>query len=141
MQANNTILALDVGTKRIGVARGLRDVRIASPLMTLANDDQLWTHLTRLIAADSVQTLVIGLPRGLSGQETEQTTYVRTFVDHLKRHIDAVTIHLQDEALTSTKAEAELNARGKQYEKGEIDALAATYILEDFLNSAGLQHV
>jgi RNase H-fold protein (predicted Holliday junction resolvase) len=40
---------------------------------------------------------------------------------------------MQDEAVTSKRAEAELEARGKPYQRGDIDALAATYILEDFL--------
>ncbi|MCX6728115.1 MAG: Holliday junction resolvase RuvX, partial [Candidatus Saccharibacteria bacterium] len=45
-----------------------------------------------------------------------------------------VPTHLQDEALTSVKAEEELKSRGMPFEKGDIDALAATYILQDFLD-------
>jgi len=125
-------LALDVGSKRIGVAIASLSFRLPRPLCTLANDDQFFERLKGLIKTEAIGVLVVGLPRGLEGQETGQTTYVRDFVDQLKTHIE-LAVYFQDEALTSTRAEAELKARGKIYQKGDIDALAATYILEDYL--------
>jgi putative transcription antitermination factor YqgF len=78
--------------------------------------------------------MVVGLPRGLDGQETSQTTYSRQFADELGQHLgQTVKIVLQDEAVTSAKAIAELDAAKKHYAKGDVDALAATYILEDYL--------
>jgi putative transcription antitermination factor YqgF len=68
----------------------------------------------------------------LQGQETDQTGYVRNFVATLQKEI-STPIVLQDEALTSHHAEEELESRGKPYAKGDIDALAACYILEDYL--------
>lgn len=125
-------LALDVGSKRIGVAIASLSFKLPRPLCTLMNDDTFLKRLNDLIKTEAIGVLVVGLPRGLEGQETGQTKYVRDFVDQLKTHID-LPINFQDEALTSTWAEAELTARGKIYQKGDIDALAATYILEDYL--------
>ncbi len=125
-------LALDVGTVRIGVAIASLSLRFARPLTTLGNDDQFFERLAHVIDAEAVGVLVVGLPRGLDGQETVQTQYVRDFATRLKAQT-SLPIHFQDEALTSAKAKAELQARGKIYQKGDVDALAATYILDDYL--------
>lgn len=132
MQPTSNVLALDVGTTRIGVAIADVVARIPRPLVTLTNDDSFRTELQKMIRANGVKTLVVGLPRGLDGQDTQQTAYVRTFVQGLDK-VMGVTICWQDEAVTSKQAEAELQSRGKPYKKGDIDALAATYILEDYI--------
>lgn len=128
------ILALDVGSVRIGVARASSLVRLPEPLVTLTNDAHTVEHLRQLVIEHDAKELVVGLPRGLDGQETAQTAAIREFVADLSHEL-AIPIMLQDEAVTSRKAEEELIARGKPYAKGDIDALAATYILEDYLKS------
>lgn len=128
-----TILALDVGAQRIGVATANVIARIASPLVTIPNNESIANTIQRLIAENDVEMLVVGLPRGLDGQETAQTRTVRDFVSSLQQTIGDFPMQFQDEALTSRKAEEELEARGKPYQKGDIDALAATYILDDYL--------
>ena len=127
----NQILALDIGSKRIGVAIANNTARIARPLTTLDAESDVDQQLQQLIETELVEALVVGLPRGLDGQETAQTASVRQFVDRLLHF--GLPIHFQDEALTSRKAKAELEGRGKPYTKGDVDALAATYILDDFL--------
>jgi putative Holliday junction resolvase len=135
---NGTILALDVGTVRIGVARASQVARLASPYSTILNDTNFPTALLTLIKDEAVGTLVVGLPRNLSGSDTAQTNYVRDFVESLGIPASVAVVY-QDEALTSTKAEAELDRRKKPYSKAAVDALAATYILDDYLaNQAGL---
>ena len=129
-----TILALDVGGARIGVARADVELKFANPLLTLPNDEHIWEALQALIEANAVQTLVVGLPRGLGGQETAQTSIARDFAKEASERLK-IAIELQDEAMTSVKAETELRSRRKPYEKSDIDALAATYILEDYLQT------
>ena len=73
----------------------------------------------------------------MQSQETDQTRTVRDFVRQLQEHTE-LPVYFQDEAVTSEKAEAELKARKKPYAKGDIDALAATYILVDFLQEQGI---
>lgn len=134
--ANGTILALDVGGARIGVALADGVARLAKPAGALPHDDHIFTQLRELCTREQVQRIVVGLPRGLDGQETAQTAQVRAFAAALSQHI-ALPLSWQDEAVTSVQAEAELRGRGKPYAKGDIDALAATYILEDYLHEEG----
>jgi putative Holliday junction resolvase len=88
--------------------------------------------LQRLMLENDVQGLVVGLPRNMSGEPTAQTESVRQFV---ARRLNGfgLPVHFQDESLTSVKAEDELKRRKKPYQKGDIDALAATYILDDYM--------
>ena len=121
-----------MGAKRVGLALASLDTKFAAPLKTIEQGDQFWNQLQSVIEAEQVVEIVIGLPRGLSGQQTAQTNETEEFVSQLKNHFELPT-HLQDEALTSSKAKQELENRGKPYTRGEVDALAATYILEDDL--------
>lgn len=130
----SSILALDVGDKRVGVARASLIARLPEPLTTLQRGPAFFEELRRIMADEDAATLVVGLPRGLDGQTTAQTETTRAFVAELEQQIDR-PVHLQDEALTSKKARAELDAGKKQYRRSDIDALAATYILEDFLTT------
>jgi putative Holliday junction resolvase len=133
LDSSSTILALDVGGRRIGVAAANVVARIAHPLVTIENTPDISSVLQQLIDEQQAVGLVVGLPRNLQGEETEQTRTVKTFVTSLKERI-AMPVYWQDEAVTSRQAEAELAGRGRPYVKGDIDALAATYILEDFLH-------
>lgn len=127
------VLALDVGDSRIGVAVASLEARLPRPLTTLERENgNLFDELSGLVAQENVQCLVVGLPRGLDGQTTEQTMAAEAFVQELKQHLP-LPVDMQDEAVTSKQAEAELEARGKPYRREDIDALAATYILEDWL--------
>lgn len=132
------VLALDVGSSRIGVAVASLEARLPRPLTTLSRaDDNLFDELASLIASENAVSLVVGLPRGLDGQTTEQTLATEEFVQELKQQV-SLPVDMQDEAVTSRQAEAELEARGKPYRREDIDALAATYILQDWLtNQAG----
>lgn len=131
------ILALDVGGVRIGVAMADTELKFANPLTTLINNESIWEQLASLIHENQVEIVVVGLPRSLQGHETAQTQICRAFADDVSKRLKMRVI-LQDEAATSVKAEAELRSRGKPYEKSDIDALAATYILEDYLVGEGI---
>jgi putative Holliday junction resolvase len=132
MQQSSSILALDVGHKRIGVAIADAIARLPRPLTTIEVDENVLKKIADLAAENNANELVVGLPRGMEGQSTEQTKYSEDFVRRLKQKT-GLLVHMQDEAVTSAQAEEELRQRGKPYVKGDIDALAATYILEDFL--------
>lgn len=132
LSSNNSILALDVGGQRIGVAKANAVARIASPFATIQNDSNVMAVIQQIVQQEQVAVMVVGHPRGMSGQTTDQTRIVESFANELRKHL-SVPISMQDEAVTSQKAEEELKQRGRPYEKGDIDALAAVYILEDFL--------
>lgn len=136
--APSSILGLDVGDRRVGIAMASLVARLPSPFTTLVRDDSFFAKLGDIIKNQDIGQLVVGLPRNLSGEATGQTEATRAFIEELRQY--DLPIHMQDEAVTSKQAEAELQARGKPYGKADIDALAATYILEDFLAQHGAQN-
>lgn len=135
IDSRSTGLALDVGARRIGVASANLGVRFAGPLTTLDQPERFVDDIVELCDREDAAWVVIGLPRGLDSQATAQTDAVQAFGAQLQPRLAErqIPVYWIDEALTSAKAETELRGRGKAYVKGDIDALAATYILEDFL--------
>lgn len=128
------LIALDVGTKRIGVAKADSSVRIAIPYSAIeVNNGEEFKKIASLARAWDINNFVIGLPRNSKGEETEQSRYVRNFAKDLKRHIPSAKICFQDESLTSVEAEKRLKNRKKGYKKGDIDSEAAAIILQDFI--------
>ncbi|HSX52987.1 MAG TPA: Holliday junction resolvase RuvX [Patescibacteria group bacterium] len=133
-QAPSHIIALDVGERRIGVAIASLEARLPSPHGVIINSVDVLDDIQHLVVKEAAMAVVVGLPRGLDGQETAQTKTVREFANSLKDKLD-IPVHFQDEALTSKLAEQELKDRGVGYNKEDVDALAATYILKDFLET------
>ena len=132
LTTHKSVLGLDVGGKRVGVAVASLAARLPRPLLVLERGDSFLDDLATVMADEDAGTLIVGLPRGLEGQSTGQTKTTEAFAKELSERF-GVPVHLQDEALTSKQAESELEARGKPYVRGDIDALAATYILRDWL--------
>ncbi len=135
------ILGLDVGEKRIGVAKADSNTRIAVPVGCIDVDGSEWQKIAHLANIQGTQFFVIGLPRSNDGNETQQSLYARNFAKALLRRMPEAKVRMQDESLTSVLAEERLKQRGKPYEKGDIDAEAATIILQDFLESLGQNRV
>lgn len=129
------LIGLDVGTKRIGVAKADTAVRVAVPDGVIIVNGQEFTEIARLSNLYNTTLFVIGMPRNVHGQETAQSAYVREFAKRLKSTIPHARIRFQDETLTSVEAENRLKARKRSYQKGEIDAEAASIILQDFIES------
>lgn len=134
MKAKN-LLALDVGEKRIGLAMADSQVRIAVPFGWVANDERIMEELAEIMLRHDISLVVVGYPRNQSGEPTRQTEFVVEFVRRLSQlDIDA-EIAYQDESLTSVQAEQRL--AGKLKDKGDIDAEAASIILQDYLEAHG----
>ncbi|MDQ3159274.1 MAG: Holliday junction resolvase RuvX [bacterium] len=129
---SRTIISLDVGDKRIGVAKSALDVKISSPLATLENTSEVYDEICELAQELDAVAIVVGHPLDINYKKTEQTKKVDNFASVLESRIE-VPLYFQDETLTSVKAEQELKEKGKPFEKGAVDALAATFILEDFM--------
>lgn len=131
MSQNKSYVALDVGEKRIGVAVGDSGVRIAIAFDTIETDGNELTRIARIIVEEKADVLVVGYPRNQSGEPTAQTAYVEAFATGLTNL--APVIVFQDESLTSVLAEQRLQSYKKPYTKGDIDALAAAMILQDYM--------
>ncbi len=129
---HSNVIALDVGSIRVGVALARPEVRVPVPLATLDRQNQnFWTQLSAYVTSNDVGTVVIGLPRGLDGQETAQTRATLDFADQFRKQLD-IPIVWQDEALTSVVAESQANLK-KSNKKTDVDAMAACIILADYL--------
>ena len=129
------IIGLDVGEKRIGVAKADSGTRIAIPVGFILVDGSEWQEIARIARMNNTDWFVLGLPRSNDGNETAQSMYVRNFAKMMVEKIPNAKIRFQDESLTSVEAESRLKQRKKKYEKGEIDAEAASIILQDFMEN------
>ncbi len=130
------IIGLDVGTRRIGTAVADSNVKIAIPKGTIVVNNGLeFAEIARLARMNNTEWFVLGLPRSNEGNTTAQTSYVKEFAKNLKSTIPNAKIKFQDESLTSVEAERRLKSRKRSFEKGDIDAEAATIILQDFIES------
>lgn len=132
-------LALDYGTRRIGVAVSDPTRTIASPLTTLtrrAGKRPPWAALAVIMEEREVEEVVIGLPLDLAGVEGEWAAEVRRFGAEVARRF-GIPIHWMDERLSSVRAEEVVRGSGlrkKERERKErVDATAAAIILQDFL--------
>lgn len=131
MSKNKSIVALDVGEARIGVALADTAVKIAVPFGALEVDGTEFKEIARLVVDQGADTIVVGYPRNQSGEPTAQTAAVEAFAAQLNDMASEVVF--QDESLTSVIAEQRLQARGGTYTKSDIDAEAAVIILQDYL--------
>jgi len=124
------ILALDIGGKRIGVARANTIARIPEALETILVDGNEVERIKDIATELGATKLVIGLPRNQSGDETSQSAHVREFA----KKLDGFEIVWQDESLTSVIGEEFLRQNRKTYTKADIDSMAAFQILKDYLD-------
>lgn len=128
-------LAIDYGMKRTGLALCDGGETIASPLAVVQGHKDLIRRIERVIAAEGIEGIVLGLPLNMDGSEGPQAKLVQAFGKELARHIQ-IPIHFQDERLSSFEAEHRLLeiglSRGKKRER--LDAVAAADILQTFLD-------
>jgi putative Holliday junction resolvase len=129
--SKRSLVCLDVGEKRIGVAIADTSVRIAIPFMVVEVTGSELTDIAEIVVREEADTIVVGYPRNQLGESTAQTSYVERFAEKLEDIVP--TIVFQDESLTSVIAEQQLQESKKPYNKGDIDARAAAIILQDYL--------
>lgn len=134
MATNETLLALDVGSSRIGVARAELDTKLAIPIETVMVDETTIERLVTILTTAQPVVVVVGYPRNQSGEPTQQTEAVKAFVKTLQKTWNG-TIVFQDESLTSVIAEDRLRQSGRPYDKADIDAGAAAIILQDYIEA------
>ena len=129
-------IGLDVGEKRIGVARVGSVAKLPEPVQTLSySAEQSAADVSAVMKEHEADIVVVGLPRNLSGEDTHQTLFCREFAATLDA--SGMRVVLQDEALTSKRAD-ELIRDGvyKNNTHGEpvtTDEVAACLILHDFI--------
>ncbi|MBL8075032.1 MAG: Holliday junction resolvase RuvX [Nitrospira sp.] len=132
------IIALDYGTKRIGVALSDELGWTAQPLETFERRtlDRDLAHIQELVNAHDVREVVIGLPLRLNGEEGPAVQAVHLFVDRLGE-ILSVPIVMWDERMTTRSAEELLIAAdvSRKKRKGVVDRVAAAILLQGYLEA------
>ncbi len=133
------ILGIDFGRKRTGVA-------VTDPLKIIANGLEtvpthtLMQYIKDYVAKEDVELIVIGLPRQMNGDPSESMRYITPFVNRLKKELPQMPVTMYDERFTSTIAHRAMIDGGMKKsdrrDKGRVDAIAATIILTDYLQSA-----
>lgn len=131
------ILAIDYGTKRVGLAVTDPLKIIASPLETVHSKD-LINHLTEYFSKEEVEAVVCGYPTNEEGEATDATRHVDAFINLFRKKFPAMPLHLQDESFSSQEAMQVMihsGSRRKQRNKksGNIDKISAAIILQQFL--------
>jgi putative holliday junction resolvase len=130
------LLALDVGEKRVGVAICDETQTLARPLLTLnrASKKEDFARLAKLCRENAIEKVIVGLPRTLRNEEGPQAQRVRRYADELQAALN-LPIDFWDERFSTVEAYDLLATTGRQLSsKSEIDAIAASVILQDYLD-------
>ena len=130
------IMAIDYGTKRVGLAVTDPLQIIASPMETVATQ-QIFPFIKDYCAQEEVEAFVVGMPLDLYDQDTDNTPHVRGFVKKLEKLFPGKAVHLQDERYTSKMAVQSMVAAGvkkkDRRKKENIDKVSAAIILQAYL--------
>ena len=132
------ILGIDYGRKRTGVA-------VTDPLQIVAGNlatvptHTLMQFIKDYIARETVDRIVIGQPSQLNGKPSESMNYIKPFVNRLHKELPDVPVVMYDERFTSSIAHQAMIDGGMKKsdrrDKARVDAIAATIILNDYLQS------
>jgi putative Holliday junction resolvase len=134
------ILGFDFGLRRIGVAVGQTATNTASSLETVSHGQKPdWVAIDRLVNEWKPTTLLVGLPLDSEGEETKMSKTARRFGAALQKRF-SLELVFADERLSSRAAGdrfTELRASGslRRKDAGQLDAMAAQIILENWLQS------
>ena len=136
MEAKKRIIALDIGTKRIGIAVSDALWLGATPLKTIQrkSDTQALDEIKSVCNEYKSDLILIGIPYNMDGTLGFQAKNCLEFIKPLR---EKYTILEQDERLSSSDAEEILKQKGKKYtkNKGLVDTMAAAIILQEYLDN------
>lgn len=140
---DSSVLALDYGGRRLGIATGNTASRTATPrgFIEAQDGEPDWSALDRLIEEWQPDILVIGLPYNKDGTESEMTHRVMAFTKKIEQRY-RLPVATVDERLTSREARSILReqrrsgARQRRVRAGDVDSAAATLIAETWLKNA-----
>ncbi|MBW7867752.1 MAG: Holliday junction resolvase RuvX [Brumimicrobium sp.] len=135
------ILAIDFGLKRTGLAITDENNIIASGLTTV-DTRELMSFLKKIVVEKNVGTIVIGEPKRMNMQDSHSSQNVRLFKEALEKEILGVEITMVDERFTSKLAMQSILDSGiskkKRQQKGLIDEVSATIILQSYMSQKGI---
>jgi putative Holliday junction resolvase len=132
------IVALDYGSKRVGVAISDPENKIAFGLKTISTELVL-KYIIDLVAAEKTSLVVIGFPVNLDGSLNEISNEINVFINKLNQKIPEIIIEKYDERFTSVIAKKTILNSGigkqKRQNKSLVDKVSATIILQSYIDS------
>ena len=132
------IVALDYGSKRVGVAISDPENKIAFGLKTISTELVL-KYIIDLVAAEKTSLVVIGFPVNLDGSLNDISHEINVFINKLSQKIPEIIIEKYDERFTSVIAKKTILNSGigkqKRQNKSLVDKVSATIILQSYLDS------
>jgi len=133
------ILAIDYGKKRTGIAVTDPLKIIANGLTTVATHE-LFDFLKGYMAKEEVETIVIGLPRKVTGEDSETMQYITPFVNRMKKAYPTLPIKMVDERFTTKIAframiDGGVKKADRNNKNGTVDMVSATIILQTYMES------
>lgn len=136
------IIAIDYGRKRTGLAASDTLQMIANGLGTVPSGEVV-KYLSDYVRKEPVDTFVVGLPKQMNNEPSENMKYVEAFVSHLKRTIPNIPVVYYDERFTSVLAHRAMLEGGlkkkKRQDKGLVDEISAVIILQAYMESKKYQ--
>lgn len=130
------LLGIDYGTKRVGIAETDDLKIIASPLTTI-HATEVINFINEYQSKYNLEGIVVGEPKSLNQKDTHSTQLVANFVKNLKKKFPNIPIYNEDERFTSKMAAQSMISAGvkksKRQEKGNLDKVSASIILQSFL--------
>jgi putative Holliday junction resolvase len=123
-------LGIDWGENKVGLALAHAAAKLPSPLGIIKSHGAS-ARIKDLITEEDIELVVVGLPKSLEGEETKQSEKIREFADELQKLTDKQVV-FADETLSSVRAEKYI--RDNKPKDGDIDSIAACFILEELLN-------
>lgn len=132
------LLAIDYGRKRCGIA--VTDpLKICANGLTTVRTCDLMLFLKDYCARESVEKIIVGLPKQLNGADSESARYIEPFLKHLRREMPEMPVDRYDERFTSTLAHRAMLDGGlrrmARRDKELVDTIAAAIILNDYLSA------
>lgn len=132
------LLAIDYGRRRCGIA--VTDpLRIVATALATVAAGELLPFVTRYVAENQVDAIVVGLPVRLDGTPSESMRYIEPALGRLRKALPQMPVVMWDERFTSTLAHKAMIeggfARKTRQDKGAIDRMAAVIILNSYLDS------
>ncbi len=131
------LLAIDYGTKRIGLALCDPLMTFAYPYKTISNDNKVWNELLKIIKEQNIAGIILGYPLKENGEPAAITKNVLKFKKILEEKFK-VEVTLRDERYSSSVAleqiKESVTKKSRRMDKGLIDRNAASVILQDYLN-------
>lgn len=129
------IIGIDVGIKRIGLSQSDPTRTFASPIGTYS-EHELFKKLAEITG--TIELAVIGWPLSMRGHEGVSTEMVRDFIARFNKKFPDIQVELLDERFTSAMAKGSIletvASRKKRQEKGLVDTVAASILLQSFLD-------